>query len=162
MSQVGDVSKTDSRGRLSGFLATSFGDKARLVTAGTLLLVVRVGIFLVSFSRFRRLLVTPASVLSRLVPGSPSPVRIAWAVEVADATLPGERTCLMRSLTTETILCLYGLDRDVDHRIGVDKSGGGGFAAHSWIEYDDGILIGDLEDLSRYQPLPSLNEREDR
>jgi hypothetical protein len=28
--------------------------------------------------------------------------------------------------------------------------------AHSWLELGDEVLIGDLEDLSQYDPLPSL------
>lgn len=142
-------------GRLSGFLAASVGDQARLLTAATLLLAVRVGVFVLPTERCRRLLVTPATACARFVPGSPSPARVARAVEVADRNLPGHRTCLMRSLTTEALLRLY--DHEVDHRIGVDKTPDGEFEAHSWIEHDGEVLLGDLEDLSRFQPLPSLN-----
>ncbi|MCU4743565.1 lasso peptide biosynthesis B2 protein [Halobacteria archaeon AArc-m2/3/4] len=143
-------------GRVARFLAVPVGDKARLLTAATLLLVVRVGIFVVSLSRCRRLLLTVAAIASRIVPGSPTPPRVARAVDVADTYLPGQRTCLMRSLTSETLHRLYG--HEIDHRIGVDKTDDGTFEAHSWIEYDGEILIGDLEDLSRFEPLPSLNE----
>ncbi|WP_276253338.1 lasso peptide biosynthesis B2 protein [Halomontanus rarus] len=142
-------------GRIAGFLAVPVGDKVRLLVATTLLLVVRVGVFVVSFSICRRLLLTPAAALSRLVPGSPTPARVAQAVDIADTHLPGERTCLMRSLTTETLHRLY--DHDIDHRIGVDKTDDGTFEAHSWIEHDGEVLIGDLEDISRFEPLPSLN-----
>lgn len=155
-------------GRLAGFIAIPIGDKGRVVTAALLLLVVRVGIFVVSFARFRRAVLAPAGALSRIVPGSPSPARVAWAVEVTDRTLPGERTCLMRSMTSETIHRLYG--HDVVHRIGVDPDGEGGggagpgpgagdgtFMAHSWIEHDGEVLVGDLEDLSRFEPLPPLD-----
>ncbi|WP_263018082.1 lasso peptide biosynthesis B2 protein [Natronobiforma cellulositropha] len=144
--------------RVVAFLRLPPGDAARVVSAVWLLLLTRVGVFLLPFATFRRLLLAPAGVLSRLVPGSPTPDRVAWAVEAADARLPGHRTCLMRSLSTETLLRLYDLDGDVVHRIGVDKNGDGTFEAHSWIEYGDAIIIGDLEDLSRYQPLPPLNE----
>lgn len=219
-------------GRVSRFLAVSIGDKFRLVLAVPLLLGVRVGLFVVPFATFRAALVTVASVVGRLVPGSPSPYRVAWAVDRADRTVPGHRTCLMRSLTSETIHVLYG--HNVVHRIGVatdgdgDASDGGadsdgdgdgedegdgdendngrhdgdgdpndpngparpasssgyasaspaspassaspaspaspagvdGFEAHSWIEYDGEVILGYLEDLSRFEPLPPLNETE--
>lgn len=148
-------------GRITGFLAIPFGDKARILTAITLLIVVRVGVFVVSFDRFRRLLLAPMAPLSRIVPGSPGLTRVVWAVEVADRHLPGHRTCLMRSLTTEALLRLYALTDDIDHRIGVDKTADGEFEAHSWIESDGEILIGDVEDFSRFEPLPPLSERDD-
>ncbi|THE65155.1 lasso peptide biosynthesis B2 protein [Salinadaptatus halalkaliphilus] len=151
-------------GRISGFLSVPAGDKLRLVLAATLLVVVRIGVFVVPFSTFRRLLLAPATTLARIVPGSPAPVRIAWTVDAADRNCPGHRTCLMRSLTAETMHRLY--DHAVVHRIGVDTAsdgndtaaGSGCFQAHSWIEYDGSVLIGHLEDLSRFEPLPPLDE----
>ncbi|RQG90974.1 lasso peptide biosynthesis B2 protein [Natrarchaeobius chitinivorans] len=171
-------------GRVTGFLAVSIGDKGRIVTAAVLLLVVRLSFVVVSFAAFRRRLLALSSSLSRIVPGSPPPVRVAWAVEVTDRTIPGHRTCLMRSLTSEAIHSAYG--HDVVHRIGVDpdgpgdehavdtsddgdhttgsagdeididRPGGGEFEAHSWIEHDGTVILGDLEDLSRFEPLPPL------
>lgn len=92
--------------------------------------------------------------MASYIPGSPSPERVTWAVDAADRTVPGERTCLVRSLTAETILCLY--EYKPVHRIGVDRSNDGEVKAHSWIEYDDEVLIGELENLSDFQPLPPL------
>lgn len=142
-------------GRVGRFLRLSIGDEARLCTAAALLVVVRVAIVVVPFAAFRRVLLAPATVAARVVPGSPRPKRVAWAVDVADHYVPGERTCLMRSLTSETIHRLYG--HEIVHRIGVDRTDDG-VKAHSWIEYDDEVILGDLEDFDRYEPLPPLNE----
>lgn len=60
----------------------------------------------------------------------------------------------MRSLTAEALLRLYAFTPD--HRIGVTKEKETDMKAHSWLEIDDNVLIGNLEDLSRYEPLPSL------
>lgn len=162
-------------GRIAGFLAVSTGDKFRLLLAAALLVTVRVGIVVVSFDRCRRSLLAPARLLSGIVPGSPSPSRVAWAVDAADRSIPGHRTCLMRSLSSETLHVLYG--HDVIHRIGVDVNppddadrpyrspgtavtppAGIDFEAHSWIEHDGTVIIGHLEDLSRFEPLPPLND----
>lgn len=162
-------------GRLAGFLAVSMGGQFRLLLAAALLVTVRVGIVALSFDRCRRVLLVPAGIFSRIVPGAPSPPRIAWAVDAADRSIPGHRTCLMRSLSAEVLHVLY--DHDVIHRIGVDANppddaspshrqsspaitppAGIDFEAHSWIEYDGEVIIGHLEDLSRFEPLPPLND----
>lgn len=144
-------------GRVSGFLRVPIGDKARLLVATCLLLITRVGLFVVSFSRFRRLLLAPTGPLARVVVGSPPPGRIAWAVDAADRALPGERTCLMRSLSAEWLHRCYG--HRIVHRIGVDKADS--FEAHSWIESEGEVILGDLEDLSRFESLPPLTGGEE-
>lgn len=153
-------------GAITGFVRLPLGDKVRVLLAAGLLLTTRVGLFVVSFARFRRLLLSAATILA--LPGSVAPRRVAAAVDAADRTIPGERTCLMRSLAAETIHRSYG--HGVTHRIGVDPNASDatsravvdGFEAHSWIEFDDEILLGDLEDLSRYHPLPPLEGSEQR
>jgi hypothetical protein len=142
-------------GRIVGFLSISAGDKFRLLLSIVLLPVVSVGINIFSFSRVRTVLLWTAGVGSTLIRGTPTPVRIAWAVKIADRQLPSNRTCLVRSLTGETILRLY--DFSPDHRIGVDKGADGTVKAHSWLEHEGRILIGELDDLPRYEPLPSLD-----
>jgi hypothetical protein len=141
-------------GRLRAFAAISTGDRVRLLGAMALLLVVRLSVVLVSFARLRAALVRVGDGAARFVPGSPQPERIAWAVDAADRNVPGDRSCLVRSLTTETLLRAYG--RDPIHRIGVDRGDDGAVEAHSWIEYDGDVLIGQLDDLARYEPLPPL------
>ena len=139
-------------GQLRGL---SLGDHARLLAASGLLVVARVGFVVWSLSGLRNLLLRAVAVGS-VVPGSPRPVRIIWAVDRADRYLPGSRTCLMRSVTSETLLRLYGYAPT--HRIGVDRTGDD-VEAHSWIEHDGTVLIGGTGDLSRFEPLPPLNER---
>ncbi|RQH01242.1 lasso peptide biosynthesis B2 protein [Natrarchaeobius oligotrophus] len=158
-------------GRVYGFLRISSGDKFRALLAAALLVAVRFSFVLVSFASCRRVLIGTTARLSPIVPGSPPPARVAWAVDATDRNLPGSRTCLMRSLTSEAIHRLY--DHDVVHQIGVDPIGderpdglepagtpNGGFEAHSWIECEGEVILGDLGDLSRFEPLPPLNGTE--
>ncbi|ESP90005.1 lasso peptide biosynthesis B2 protein [Candidatus Halobonum tyrrellensis] len=141
---------------LSTALSLGFGDQARLLTAAALLVTVSVGVVVGSFARLRDLLLWAGDAAAPVVPGDPTPARVAGAVDVADRGLPGDRTCLVRSLTAETLLRLYGYTPV--HRIGVDTAVESGMKAHSWLEYGDDILIGEVEDLSRFTPLPPLDE----
>lgn len=141
--------------KLRTFARYGAGDQARLLAAAVLLAVVHGTVALVSFDWLRRAL-GGVAVAGSVVPGDPRPVRVAWAVKVADRHVPGERKCLHRSLTAETIHRVYG--HDVAHCIGVDPTDESGFKAHSWIEYDGDVLVGDLPDFDRYEPLGSLDE----
>lgn len=145
--------------QIKRFLFLSVGDKARFVITVIQLLLLPVVLSHVSFSRVRTVLTYLSTATGRVVPGSPTPQRLARTVELADSHLSGERTCLVRSLTTETLLLLYG--HTFNHRIGVKKSEEGAVEAHSWIEINDEVLIGELKDLSEYSPLPALDGGDD-
>lgn len=82
--------------------------------------------------------------------------QIVWAVEVSSRYTPGGAKCLARALTTKILLNRQGYQPDL--RIGVAKSSKGVLEAHAWIEYQGRIVIGNLRDLSRYIPLPSIEE----
>jgi hypothetical protein len=94
----------------------------------------------------------------RIVPGTPTHIRVVSAVKLADHHLPGSRKCLTRSSTAEVLLLLYGFAPE--HRIGVAKEGDGEISAHSWLKLDDEVIIGELDDHARFDPLPSLEATE--
>jgi hypothetical protein len=141
-------------GTIREFLSSPLGDQVRLSVAALLLTVVSIAFTVGSFSGTRRYLLRLCDTASGVILGDPTPKRIVSAVEVADRLVPGHRTCLMRSLTAEGLLRLYAFRPD--HRIGVAKETDAEMKAHSWLELGDEVLIGDLEDLSQYDPLPSL------
>lgn len=130
-------------------------DYPRLIVAACLLLAVDVALEGCSFARLHGGLVRVGETLDGLVPGNPPLGRVVWAVEAADVRIPGDRTCLVRSLSAEMLVRLYGFEPR--HRIGVDPDDE--FAAHSWLEYDGEVVIGDDVDLDRYEPLPPLQAR---
>lgn len=136
------------------FLSSSPGDQARLSASAVLLVALSAGFAVGSFSRIRRYLLWVCDTISPIVLGNPTAGRVASAVDVADRLVPGDRTCLMRSLTAEALLRLYAYTPE--HRIGVTKETDDEMKAHSWLELQGDVLIGGLEDLSQYQPLPSL------
>lgn len=145
--------------RTRTFVTASPGDKLRLAVASGLLVVTWGGVLAVSFDRFRSLLVGIGDLGARVVPGTPTAGRVVAAVDVADSWVPGSRTCLVRSLTAEVLLRAYG--HSFEHRIGVDRDGSDSVRAHSWIESGGEVLIGDLDDLDEYEPLPPISARED-
>ena len=146
-------------GRIASFLSYSFGDQARILVAAALLLSLPPVLVVVRFERVRHVLLRLTDAASVAIPGNPTPARIVSATEVADRHLPGSRKCLVRSLTTETILRLYAFTPE--HRIGVAKASDDDMKAHSWLEFDGEVLIGDLKNLSQYEPLPPLDRRDD-
>lgn len=139
-------------GRVSRIRALNTGDVLRLWAAAVLLPWLYVAVIVLPFARLRTGLLCVSDRLP--VPGSPKAKRVVWAVTTADRYIPGARKCLVRSLTTELLLRLYG--HRPDHRIGIDKTVDGGVKAHSWLEYEGEIIIGDLPNLGRYEPLPPL------
>jgi hypothetical protein len=140
-------------GRVTTLRSLTLGDVARLSLSVTLLPALYVAVSILPFARLRKgqLWLTERGRL----PGSPDSARIVWAVATADRYLPGERKCLVRSLTTEAVMRLYGYDPT--HRIGVDRGDDGGMKAHSWLEYEGEVIIGDVPNLDRYEPLPPLS-----
>lgn len=142
-------------GKLRTFLSYPLGTQVRLIAGACLLLVLPVALRLVSFSCLRETLLSIATGAGHVHIDDPQAVHVARTVAVADRALPGSRKCLTRSLTTEFLLRVYGYSPT--HRIGVDKEPDGTVKAHSWIEHEGRILIGDLEDLNRYEPLPPLD-----
>jgi hypothetical protein len=84
----------------------------------------------------------------------PSIQRVVWAMAVVSQYLPGVRTCLMQALATYVLLRRCGHTAYL--RIGVARSEDGQLQAHAWVETGGRIVIGDMEDVSRYTPMPPL------
>lgn len=135
-------------------LSSPFGDQARLLAGTVFLISISIGFVIGSFSQIRRQLLWMCNTISPAIPGNPTPGQVVSAVDVADHLIPGERTCLIRSLTAEALLRLYGFAPE--HRIGVTRETDDKMKAHSWLELQDDVLIGDVEDLDQYKPLPAL------
>ena len=144
---------------LRTFFSWSLGAQVRLLIAMILLTTLTVGFHVKSFSWNRRHLLRVCDTVYPLFPGDPTPAGAVSSVKVGDRVLPGSRTCLMRSLTAEAILRLYGVNPE--HRIGVKKDPDQGLEAHSWLEFHGEVLIGDLENLAHFEPLPSLDVKKE-
>ncbi len=84
------------------------------------------------------------------------PALVTRAVRRASRLIPASR-CLPQALATYSMLARRGICADV--RFGVAKDGHNGFEAHAWVELDGIVLIGQLRDLHRYEPLPRWPQR---
>lgn len=81
-------------------------------------------------------------------------VRVQWAVNACCKFMPGSVKCLARALTMKTLLDQYSCPSKL--MIGVDKNSLDQLEAHAWVEYEGHVVMGQLNDLSRFKPLPSL------
>ncbi len=135
----------------------SLGSQVRrlLVNTFVLLLLVRLGLWLLPFSTLQRIIAkisqqNPKSEQVKAI----SIEQIIWAVNVSSRYMPGGVKCLARALTTQVFMGRYGYSSQL--RIGVAKTEAGKLEAHAWVESQGRVIIGNLPDLSRFTPLPSL------
>lgn len=131
-------------------------DRYLLVTSLGLLSAIRLGLWLLPFRTLLRVLGKVSQPISP--PGqaiNPASVgKIVWAVNVVSRYMPGGVKCLARALTTQVLMSQHGHIPEL--RIGVAKGEEGNLEAHAWIEHQGQVVIGNLRDLSRFIPLPSL------
>ena len=81
--------------------------------------------------------------------------KIVWSVNSISHYIPGMKCkCLARALTTQVLMKRYGHTPKL--QMGVAKTGEGKLEAHAWVEFQGIVIIGNLPDLSRFLPLPSL------
>ena len=89
---------------------------------------------------------------ARVTRQNASPEQVAWAVAAAARRLPGGATCLPQALACDAMLRRRGYATRL--HIGVAaREGIGPMAAHAWVELNDRVIIGDLQDLDRFVPL---------
>lgn len=77
-------------------------------------------------------------------------------VALLSQLIPGADTCLIRALAGKALLDRYG--RDMDLRIGVRFPEADGLHAHAWLETRDGMVVGEAENISKFQPLDSQED----
>lgn len=137
--------------KLGRLLTLPASDRRLLLRAGALLSAVRLGLWIMPFSRLRSVLARA----SRNDPrdGGPSAQRVAWAVSKTARYVP-HCTCLVQALVTKRLLAKLGHPAEL--HIGVARDERDRLEAHAWVESAGEILVGAVSDLSRYTPLPSL------
>lgn len=112
----------------------------------------RLTLWLRPFSVTWRDLTDPTAKSSSTVDADPvDPALVTRAVQRASRVILASR-CLPQALATYSMLARRGIRADV--RFGVAKDGHRGFEAHAWVELDGAVVIGQLHDLHRYEPLP--------
>ena len=140
--------------RLHKFFRLSAPERFLLVRATTLLVIVRIALWLLPFKTLQR---SSAKLAQIFAPSHKetmfSTERVVWAVEVASRYVP-RATCLTKALAAQNMLRLGGIPTSL--RIGVAKGMAGSFEAHAWLESGGKILIGGAEAAQRYSQLVSF------
>ncbi len=78
---------------------------------------------------------------------------IAQAVRRAGRAVP-KANCLPQALAGQILLGRAGHESEV--RIGVRQDPERGFEAHAWLEHRGEVVLGELPDMARFSPMPSL------
>jgi hypothetical protein len=143
-------------GRLRKLLCLPSADRHLLIKAVLLVGVVRVGLWLLPFRTWRRILTGRAQTNCQLqLEDANFIARVVWAVRTASRYVPAA-TCLTQALATQALLCRRGHPTSL--HIGVARSKAGEFQAHAWVEYQGKVVIGGRGALSHFTPLLSLGE----
>lgn len=133
------------------YLSLSRGERTLVVSTLSSMLFVRFALLFVPADTVRR---GTGRIPDRFYPDCagdpPSARRLAWAVRAVSRFVP-RSSCLVRAIVTERLLTRY--DHPSRFRIGVSKEGPE-LVAHAWVESNGTIIVGNVEDLSRFQPLP--------
>ncbi len=139
---------------INKFRALPFKEKLLFAESLFLLTVLRLGLSLLSFKTLLSLLEKVRQKHGERIYGQHAIDRMAWIVDVSSRYLPFS-TCLTKALTLQILLARKGLPYSLN--IGVFKTDEGKLDAHAWLKSEGRIVIGHLEDLSKYSLLP-LNE----
>jgi hypothetical protein len=129
----------------------SAADRRLLAEAGLLLVLIRIGLWLLPYPMLRRVLDRVRS--SGREPPREFPTLVSWAVTAVARRLPG-MTCLVQSLTAQTLLHRRGFRADL--RIGVQgraKSAARPLEAHAWVECEGRVVVGEVQNLADYTVL---------
>lgn len=81
-----------------------------------------------------------------------TPTETEWALDTLAPFLPASVTCLRRAIVADAILTHHG--HVTTFRIGVRKADDT-FTAHAWVEHEGAVVVGDLDDLAQYVPMPT-------
>ncbi|WP_081716949.1 lasso peptide biosynthesis B2 protein [Leptolyngbya sp. Heron Island J] len=140
--------------RLNRLLKLSGSEFRVLLFACLLLNGIRLALFLFPFNSIRQRLTQFSTVWICQDENSPISVRfIGWAIHIAGRYTLGTAKCLVRALTAQLLLTRYGYPHQL--HIGVAKSAADTLEAHAWIEYQGRVIVGQLNDLSRFKSLAS-------
>lgn len=80
-----------------------------------------------------------------------------WAVETSSRYMPGKVKCLARALVTQVLMCRRGYEPEL--KIGVAKAEDHSLEAHAWVELQGLVVMGLVNDLSRFTPMPSVDAK---
>lgn len=136
-------------------LVLSTADLQLLVEAGLLVVLVRLGLWVLPFRKLKAFTEhMPLDARKENIDWEFAG-KIAWAVRVT-SRLIFKASCLTQAVATQILLTRRGFSSDL--QIGVARNEAGKFEAHAWVESRGRVVIGELQDLVRYVPLPMFKK----
>lgn len=129
----------------------SAADRRLLAETGLLLVLTRIGLWLIPYPKLRR--VMDRAHPSVREPPREFPNRVSWAVTTVARRLPA-MTCLVQSLTAHALLHRRGYRADL--RIGVQARASNAarpLEAHAWVECEGRVVVGKVQNLADYTVL---------
>ena len=133
------------------FLGLPPKERKLLIRALLLVAAVRLGLWVIPFSRLQRLVLWMAAKPGRDRSETVSTEKLAWAIETASRYVP-KATCLTQAMAAKILFGIYGCESLL--KIGVARGEGGRMLAHAWLESQGRTIVGVPE--CEYTPLLSI------
>ena len=135
---------------LRSFIALSNRERLLVLEAAVLLVGVGAAVRVVAYTRVRSAL---EAVPAPFFGSGASRERIGWAVDAADSTAPGDRSCLARALVAGAMLERRGYETALRFGVnGADRD----MEAHAWLESGGETVVGG-ENRKAYTRLEALS-----
>jgi hypothetical protein len=123
-----------------------------LVSAATVVVGVRLGLWLLPFGFLRRLTGALAKPQRRAIKNRADAATVSRAIMIVSRVVP-RATCLTQALAAQVLLGRRGFTSHL--RIGVGNQSGA-FRAHAWLEDDCGEILVGHADRQQFVLLPSI------
>ena len=127
---------------LRKFFSLPVREQQILVKATFLLIMIRLGLWLLPFRTLQRTLERLFRYPATSNRQSPLTEKVSWAVRAVSRYFPSA-TCLAQALTLQALLSREGIHSDLG--IGVARDDESGIIAHAWLEIDGTVIIGGQE-----------------
>jgi hypothetical protein len=135
-------------------LSLSIAEQCLLLKVSFWLIAMKVALVSFRFQSVIKWLAIINKPVNHQIPDPTKMQKIIRAIEISGNNMPGNLTCLPQALVAQSLLTRLGFK--VDFRIGVARNAQGQLLAHAWIEKNGEIVLGGVQSLSRFTPLPPL------
>jgi hypothetical protein len=124
------------------YAALASADRRLVLEAIGLVAAIRAFLRLSSVSSLRRMLAWYARCGGRRAAADTTLERVEWALSAATARIPA--SCLVQALAADTLLHRRGFVSEIC--LGVRKDARRSFEAHAWVQCENRIVVGAVDD----------------
>ncbi len=139
--------------RIRTFTRLPSADRCLLVKISLLLIIIAVGLRVLPFRIFQRLIARVTAVPRVAESADDHSInRLVWATKTTGRYVP-RATCLAQAIALKVLLARRGYLTQL--RIGVTRDETRTFQAHAWLEHEGAVIFGESD--IDYTPLPPLD-----